>query len=242
MPSDETTHAEREVAELPVSLADVAYQRMLTRILDGRLEPGTPLSVPALARILDMGRSPVREAVQRLAYEGLAENSLNRGAVVTRVDPHELPDIFEAKEPLEGLAAARAATRMSEDDRVLIGEMVDRQERALAEPYMSSTLMRLDIDFHHFYAHRSGNEALESALKLFTTRTHLVVPSMWSHPDRGATHSIREHREIARALADGDADAAAEAARAHTRNVCTRLVEWLSTVDSPSSSPSLRHG
>lgn len=232
---------EDEIAVLPVSLADTAYQLILTRILDGRLEPGSALSVPGLARILEMGRSPVREAVQRLTYEGLAENSLNRGAIVARVDPQDLPDIFEAKEPLEGLAAARAAARMNDEERDAIAAMVDRQERAVREPYMSSTLMRLDIDFHHFYAHAARSRALEDALRLFTTRTHLVVPSMWSQDGSAATQSIAEHRDIADALRRGDAEAADGAARHHTRSVCSRLVGWLSSLQEPAPGRR-RHG
>jgi DNA-binding GntR family transcriptional regulator len=218
---------EAEGLAVTLSLADSAYQLILVRILDGRLEPGSTLSVPALARTLDMGRSPVREAVQRLVYEGIAENALNRGAAVTRVRPEDLPDIFEAKEPLEGLAAKRAASRMGEAQRTELLEMVDRQERILGEPYLSSTLMRLDIEFHHFYAHHSESAALEDALRLFTTRTHLVVPSMWTQSDLGARNSVIEHREIAAAIAAGDEEAAELAARLHTQNVCSRLVDWL---------------
>lgn len=209
-----------------ISLAERAYQLILGRILDGRLEPGGSISVPALSRFLDMGRSPVREAVQRLINEGLAENIHNKGAAVTSLHASDLPDFFETKEPLEGLAARRAAGRISTAQKAELRSMVDRQLRAIDDGLPPSTMMRLDIDFHYFVADISASIPLAATLKQFTTRTHLVVPSSWSDQDNSRP-SVEEHGRIADAVIRGDADAAEYEARRHTRNVCVRLGFWL---------------
>ncbi|AQA03303.1 hypothetical protein BVC93_13755 [Mycobacterium sp. MS1601] len=209
------------------SLADDAYELILERILDGRLEPGSALSVPALARSTNLGRSPVREAVQRLIYEGLAQHVHNRGAVITKLRPADLPDIFEAKEPLEGIAARRAAANVTDADLEKLWDLVDQQTRAAeTTPVAAGTLMRLDVEFHLLIAELSGSATLLAVLGQFTTRTHLVVPAAWNKPVF-AQASIDEHAAMVRAIASADTHNAEQAAASHTRNVCTRLMRWL---------------
>lgn len=209
------------------SLADEAYNLILERILDGKLEPGAALSVPALARSTNLGRSPVREAVQRLIYEGLAQHVHNRGAVITKLQPADLPDIFEAKEPLEGIAARRAAANAREADLESLRGLVNQQNQALAAaPTTAGVLMHLDVEFHQLIAELSGSATLSAVLSQFTTRTHLVVPAAWNNPVY-AQASIDEHEAIVQAIAAADTSSAQEAAMRHTRNVCTRLTRWL---------------
>ena len=88
-------------------LADRAYRELSRAIITGRIEPGTRLSVPELARQLDISRSPVREAVQRLIYDGLAENRGRRGAIVAMIDPRDFLSLLEVRQLLEGFAARR---------------------------------------------------------------------------------------------------------------------------------------
>ena len=90
-------------------LADRAYRELSQAIVSRGLEPGTRLSVPELARQLGVSRSPVREAVQRLIYDGLAEDRGRRGAVVARIEPDDFLSLLELRELLEGFAAGRAA-------------------------------------------------------------------------------------------------------------------------------------
>ena len=70
-------------------LADRAYRQLSRAILRNQLVAGTPLSVPELARRLNISRSPVREAVQRLIYDGLAANVPHRGAIVSEIKPDD---------------------------------------------------------------------------------------------------------------------------------------------------------
>ncbi|MDX2358743.1 GntR family transcriptional regulator [Dietzia sp. PP-33] len=210
------------------SLADRAYQDLRRRILDSQLPPGAPLSVPALARTLNISRSPVREAVQRLIHDGLATHAPNRGAEVARLEISELIEIYVVKEPLMGLTARLAATRLTQQDVEVLRAMIAEQEAALEVDTHQSQYMAMDVSFHGLINRAAGNTALLSTLAQFETRTSLAFPSAWSEHEY-ARLSVREHRAIADALIAGDADDAERASAAHVRNVRNRLARWHGT-------------
>lgn len=204
------------------SLADRAYEELRQRILDSGFEPGTALSVPALARELEISRSPVREAVQRLIHEGLATHVPNRGAEVARLEISELIEIYEVKEPLLGLAARLAATRLTEVDVDALKAMMDEQDAALAGDTPESRFMELDVAFHGFIADVAANETLRRTVASFDNKTSRAFPSGWSNREY-ARLSVEEHHAITDALIAGDADAAERASCAHVRKVRIRL-------------------
>jgi DNA-binding GntR family transcriptional regulator len=89
-------------------IADTVDEKLCNAIFARTLQPGTRLSVPALAAELGVSRSPVREAVLRLTQERLAREEPRRGAVVAHIGPRELTALYEVREVLEGLAARLA--------------------------------------------------------------------------------------------------------------------------------------
>ncbi len=112
-------------------LADRAYRQLSRAILRNQLAAGTPLSVPELARRLNISRSPVREAVQRLIYDGLAANVPHRGAIVSEIKPDDFRGLLEVRQVLEGLAARLATERATDDDlRSLHDVLEDHARRA----------------------------------------------------------------------------------------------------------------
>ena len=98
-------------------LADRAYSQLSTAILRNHLSPGASLSVVELARHLGISRSPVREAVQRLIWDGLADYRGRRGTVVVSIDLNDFLRLLEVREALEALAARLAAQRGSTEER-----------------------------------------------------------------------------------------------------------------------------
>ena len=89
-------------------LTQSVVRRLRDEIFAGQMAPGTPLSVPGLAARLEVSRSPVREAVQQLVVEGLAEYTPRVGAKVAALDEASLRHVFEVREVLDGLAARQA--------------------------------------------------------------------------------------------------------------------------------------
>ncbi|WP_436326254.1 GntR family transcriptional regulator [Brevibacterium sp. FAM 27836] len=91
------------------TLAERAYDRIATALLSGEIRPGERLVMDQLAERLDISRTPVRDALRRLAGEGLVEPSSNRGYIVRQVSDKDVDELYEAREAIESFAARRVA-------------------------------------------------------------------------------------------------------------------------------------
>ena len=94
-------------------LADRAYAALRDRIVSLRIAPGAPINEDALGRELDMGRTPVREAIKRLALENLVSVFPRRGTFASEINITDLAHISDVRQQLEGHAAYRAAQRLT---------------------------------------------------------------------------------------------------------------------------------
>lgn len=202
-------------------LADRAYRHLCEGILRDKLQAGTQLSVPALARQMQISRSPVREAVQRLIYEGLAEHVPHRGAVVSRVRADDFSDLLEVRELLEGLAARRAATRMTPDDLAELKAILEAHERVV-DSGNDVPNVEYDIAFHQRIREVAGNPHLQITLTRIQARAHLSLYTLW-RGERNPHYALDEHRKMYGALATGDPDAAETAARLHIQQLRDRV-------------------
>ena len=200
-------------------LADHVYDVLRGRILAGSLVPGDRLSVPLLAAELEVSRSPVREAVQRLVVEGLADEELHRGARVAGVDAAGLADVFVVRAVLEGLAAALAATSDTT-------ELVARLSTAIADHTHAiraddeQAIIAADQAFHRVVLEAAGNPHLDRALGPLLGRTRVSMLS--ADLSRWPRMALAEHKAILAAISEGDALAAERAARDHVAAVLTR--------------------
>src|SRR6266436_2032040 len=108
----------------PISLAEKAYHAIRDLIVSLQLAPGAVIDERELMEELGIGRTPVREALRRLAHEGLVEVYPRRGMFVTGVDVRELARLSEVREVLEPEAARLAAERATETDREEMGALL----------------------------------------------------------------------------------------------------------------------
>lgn len=197
-------------------VADSVHNTLRDAIFAGRLPPGSRLSVPLLAQQLNVSRSPVREAVQRLVQDGLATEEPHRGAGVAVLDPAALVPLYEIREVLEGLAARLAALQATEEERAEMRAAYDEHAAALrrgdAEHHVP-----LDLAFHARLRAASHNDELEQYLERVQGRIAIAIlggnPLVWSR------QAIVEHHAILEAVLAGDPDAAEAAARAHVRRI-----------------------
>ena len=111
-------------------IAERAYHELRDRIVTLRLPPGTVLREDELMRELQIGRTPLREAVKRLALENLVAVQPRRGTFVSPVEASDIVHITEVRAELEGYAAELAALRMSAETRALAEAMLREVERA----------------------------------------------------------------------------------------------------------------
>jgi DNA-binding GntR family transcriptional regulator len=199
--------------------AEQAADAIRESILAGRIPAGARIAELDLARQLSVSRTPIREALSRLAAEGLVELSPNRGARVSSWTSEELREIFEVRLRLEPYAARRAVPLLSEAE---LGELGDLAQSMLTagrpgRGQAVAELVELNRRFHSLLIRKAGNPALASAL---TAVTHAaVVRQNFQHYSPGAlARSLAHHLEMVAAARAGEPDWAEAVMRSHLYN------------------------
>jgi len=193
----------------------IVYTELRRRILDGELAPDTPLSEYELAEQLDVSRTPVREALHRLASDGLVKNITNRGAFVVGLSPADITEIYEIREQLEPYAAAVAARDMPESQiRELRRDLT--AARALARAGDHEGTFDSDVVLHEQIVAVTRNSRLAAILATLKDQVHRIRVAAGSNPAR-LVETIAEHRAIVDAIADRNANAARHAMQLHLR-------------------------
>ncbi|MCB1842646.1 MAG: GntR family transcriptional regulator [Halioglobus sp.] len=152
-------------SEPGMSLAEHAYQELQLRIITLQLKPGVMLSEKTLSEDLGLGRSPVREALQKLEREQLVEVHSRRGARVTELDVLTQLNLLEVRRSLDVLAAKASAVRASEDERLLMLQYA-AQLRAAAGNQQNTDVMRVLMKVHALEASAAHNRVLLASLEL----------------------------------------------------------------------------
>jgi DNA-binding GntR family transcriptional regulator len=187
-------------------LADRAYVELRDRIVTLRIPPGAPIDEDQLGRELQMGRTPVREAIKRLALENLVTVFPRRGTFASEINITDLAHISDVRAQLEGHAACRAAERITADQRAELEQLLEELAASQGSDDVAA-LMALDAQVHRFMYHCAGNPYLEETLGRYLNLSlriwHLVLdrlPHLFTR--------VHEHDDLLRAIADGDGDRA----------------------------------
>ena len=190
-------------------------------ILAHRLAPGERLIESALTKRFSVSRGPVREALRRLAAEGLIEHSPHRGAVVRRLSPRDIAELFQIRIEMEALAARLAA---QSPDRPARAQFIEEIAMIFAEtPRRMEAYLDENAAFHAAVLRLAGNKQLqELSARLRLTLIMAQVGDALTVDVMRA--SVREHRAIARAIVDGDGVAAAAATRVHLERAAALAV------------------
>jgi DNA-binding GntR family transcriptional regulator len=198
------------------SATDAVTDALREAILDGTLAASTWLREEDLANQLSVSRTPVREALRRLADERLTYRVANRGSVVAPMTLDEILAVYAVRESLEGLAAHTVALRRPHGAVEMLTELQQEMERS-AETADIEELARLNLEFHRVLRRQASNPYLD----LFLTQVEQAVrrfgQSTYVDPARRPV-ALAEHQRIVDAIAAGDADNAQEAAITHMRN------------------------
>lgn len=201
--------------------AEDGYLKLREAIVSGRLLPNQRLVEAELGDELGVGRSAIRTALARLDQEGLVEHERNRGARVRLVEEAEAVEILEARSALEGLAAHHAALNRSEEDVVVLREILGQMRDLLAHGDLLAASDRNAL-LHRRIVAASGHATaarliagLSSQLVRFQYRT-IMLPG---RRDR----SYEEHEAIVEAIVAGDADGAETTMRRHLSHVAEAL-------------------
>jgi DNA-binding GntR family transcriptional regulator len=206
--------------ELSSSVA-AAYHAIRGWILDGTLPAREELRESDLAEKIGVRRTPVRSALGLLQAEGLVTYESYRRYTVVALDAEELDKIFELRVELEGLAARKAAQRISADDLEALRQHATAMEEVVDRGGEGLSLRFNDINtaFHVAIVRASGNERLGTMLSHLIDLPLALLSQYQPQLDRHLRRSCRHHREIIEALAAGNPAWAEAQMRAHLLSV-----------------------
>ena len=209
------------------SLTDRAYVALEEMICTLQLEPGEVLSEGALSETLGIGRTPVREALQRLAREGLVTVLPRRGVLVSEFNVKKQLRMLEVRRELERLMARSAASRATHEERERF-EQISRDMHESAEAGDDIRFMRLDHEFNVLVSQATRNEFVSEAISLMAGLSR----RFWFMHHRQAgdlTMIARLHADIANAIAAGEGESAAAASDAlleYIEQITRAAVDW----------------
>ncbi|MEA2196721.1 MAG: hypothetical protein QOJ25_772 [Solirubrobacteraceae bacterium] len=187
-------------------LADRAYEALRDRIVMLRIPPGAPIDEDVIGQELEMGRTPVREAIKRLSLENLVTVFPRRGTFASEINITDLAHISDVRGVLEGHAAERAAQRITEAQRAELAELLVELGHSEGSDDLEA-LMTLDAQVHRFIYRCAANPFLEQTLGRYFNLSiriwHLVLDRL---PHLFAR--VHEHDDLLRAIAAGEADRA----------------------------------
>jgi DNA-binding GntR family transcriptional regulator len=187
-------------------LRDEAYDVLLAAIVNGDLEPGQVVRDGELAAQVGLSRTPVREALARLADDGLVESKPNAYTRVTPLNRRDCEEAFVMLRALHVLAVTEAVARMTPDDVARMRQANAAFAAALDAGDVDAALAA-DDDVHAVYVEAAGNRTLSATLDRLAPRIRRLERLRFaSLPGR---ESVDVHEQLARACADGDRDRAA---------------------------------
>jgi DNA-binding GntR family transcriptional regulator len=201
-------------------IVDAVQEALREAIFGGTLRAGEPLSVPELARQLNVSRSPVREAVLGLVAQGLAVEQPRRGVVVATVEPTDMLAIHEVREFLEAGAARLAAERIDGTGVQRLQSILATQQQAV-QGGDTAGYFRTNLELHREIALAAGNPRLTQILLNLENQMRIALHRIAGDPSHmRAGHA--EHARIVAAIAARDPDAAERAMRQHIASTMAR--------------------
>jgi DNA-binding GntR family transcriptional regulator len=204
------------------TLADRIFRVLKTSIIRQEYTPGSRLVDQEVADRLGVSRTPVREAINRLAAEGLLEITPRRGVFVVALSQQEIKELYDVREALEILALELAENSLT-DEKISKLEITIADYRSAFDKGDLLSCFDLDRRFHECLVESSGNSVL---IETYRSLSGKIQISRWRHcHDRARTvKSLNEHEAILNALANHDVSLAKELTHHHIHTVKIELL------------------
>jgi DNA-binding GntR family transcriptional regulator len=216
------------------TFASLAEQEIRDMVLDGRLPQGSRINEVQLAAELEISRGPLREALQRLASQGLLTMRSHRGAFVTVVDVDELRHLYGLRVALEVFAVRSTVGQADASQISHLAELLSVTEKLLGDQDASDYPVHGDLDFHRQLVAACANPALIEVHERTLQRIGLARFSSAHQPERSRA-ALEEHESILTAVSDGDEALAAATLESHLwkslRSAATALASSASTTE-----------
>lgn len=205
-----------------------AYEHIRSKLLQGDLAPGTRLRYGPIGKEIGISATPVREAMGKLAAEGLVEVLPEVGAVVRTLNHEEAVELYQMREPLETCAAGLAAEKLTTDELADLQSLLERiasfgvalcmtGQRVMSET-MRHEYAATDMAFHNVILKAAGNRALLKTVGDFHILSRAFAEDPTDYNVTMVAQSFRDHGLILRALVARDAAGARRAMGRHIQN------------------------
>ena len=198
------------------SLGSRVFQRLREDILSGKYKEHDELRENTLGKELGVSRTPVREALRQLELEGLVTIIPNKGAYVTGISSKDIRDIYILRSMLEGLCARWATEHITEE------QLDELEEVILLSEFHMKKVSGNNGKFHKILYEASDSRILSHVLMDFHKYVQQARRNSVVSEER-ARKSIREHKQILRAIRDNDADLSEQLANEHILHVMQNL-------------------
>jgi len=200
------------------------YELLRQNILRRKFLPGERLIERELVEKLGVSSTTIREALTRLAKDGLVGKLPDRGAFVTKLSKNDIKEIYELREQIEGLAARWAAERVSEEKIEQLKSLIKYSEGRIKENSWSYDDALNELKFHDLTAEMSGNTRLRKIIRDIRNQSKLLISASSVHPKRGR-EAFEEEKKILEAIIAQDPDSAEQYAKEHVRNAKRATLE-----------------
>ncbi len=224
-------------AKSTTNLRELAYGHIRSKLLEGRIPPGTRISSRALAREIGVSFIPVREAIAQLASEGLVDHEAGVGTFGTKVGQQDLRELYELREALELHAVERAAERIDEHGLAemkgwndTLCAIAKRRRASAGSPQQSddadlAAWTNADTEFHLALLRAAGNKRVVRAVKDLRVLTQVFRAQRLLRPVEDLEAACDHHRRLIEALAQRDAVQARSLLSEHIRFGCKNALE-----------------
>ncbi len=199
------------------------YRVLKESIIKGFLEPGTKLLESKIAEEMQVSRTPVREAMQKLVAEGFVKTTPNQTMVVTEVSPEDVKEVLQIRGVLEGLAARIAAKKINRQEIDELENVVTQMSLHVTKKDLSS-YCQVDDEFHDLILNICGNKwiiQIRDNLGSFIYRFRIKSLSV---PGR-LKCSLEEHQAIMESLREHDSAEADRLSQIHMENTVINILK-----------------
>ena len=196
-------------------LKDLVYLELKHKILTGEIVSQTRLMEIDLSEKMNVSRTPIREAIKRLADDGLVKVEPRRGAYVANISIKDMLDVFEVREDMEGFAAKLAAERITDEEKTELSRIAAAYDEALSNGN-KETIIELDEEFHNFIVACSGNETLSELVK-YVQELSLRFRYLYYNDFSLYESTAEQHNRIMEAINNGRSEEARYEADAHVK-------------------------
>jgi len=211
----------------PTNLHEPTYQNLKTRIGEGAIAPGSKLNERALAETLSVSRTPIREAIRRLAAAGLVELINNRGAIVPKLNKEDVLNAFELMAELEGFSGELAAKRITKEALSEI-EALHYEMLACYSRKDLSGYYKLNSQIHQHINLAAGNPVLTNTYSQVNARIQAL--RFRSNQDQTKwDEAVLEHGEMIAALKAADGQRMRKVLMQHLANKKNAILNFLET-------------